>query len=40
MERKNCNSGIIDAVYAINDELKNKYHRQEKVAGFEKSKEG
>ena len=40
MERKNCNGGIIDAVYAINDELKNKYHRQEKVAGFEKSKEG
>lgn len=40
MERRKCNGGIIDAVYAINDELKNKYHRQEKVAGFEKSREG
>ena len=37
MQEKGCNGGLVDAIYAINRELKEKYHRSEKIFGFEKS---
>ena len=35
MEKRRCNGSIIDTIYAINSELKDKYHRPETVVGFE-----
>ena len=40
MEKRRCNGGIIDTIYAINSKLKDKYHRPETVVGFEKSEKG
>ena len=38
--KKFCNGGMIDAVFAINKKLKDKYNSKEKVVGFEKSEKG
>ena len=40
MQKKQINGGLIDAISSINKELKEKYHRSEKVFGFEKSQKG
>ena len=38
--KKECNGGFIDTIDAINKCLSEKYHRTDKVFGFERSKKG